>query len=71
MDNYMEYETVAGDTWDSIAFEFYTEEKLASVIIQANSQYSDTLIFGAGVILRIPVIDEGEETPGTAPPWRQ
>jgi phage tail protein X len=71
MDNYMEYVTVEGDTWDSIAFEFYTEEKLASVIVQANSQYADILIFDAGIILRIPVIDEDEETPGTAPPWRQ
>ena len=71
MDDYMGYETKQGDTWDSIAFDFYTEEKLASVIVEANSQYADVLIFDAGVYLKIPVIDEDEETPGTAPPWRQ
>lgn len=71
MDDYMEYETIEGDTWDSIAFQFYTEEKMASAILQANTQYADVLIFDAGVTLKIPVIEEDAETPGTAPPWRQ
>jgi phage tail protein X len=71
MDDYMLYTTVEGDTFDSIAFEFYTEEKLASVIIQANPEYCDVLIFKAGINLNIPVISEDAETPGTAPPWRR
>ncbi len=70
MDN-MIYETVQGDTFDSIAFAFYTDEKMASVIMDANPAYVDTLIFDAEVELLIPIIEEGEETPGTAPPWRQ
>lgn len=70
MDN-MLYETVEGDTFDGIAFEFYTDEKLAHVIIEANPAYADVLIFDAGIELNIPVIEEDEDTPGTAPPWRQ
>jgi len=43
---------------------------MASLIIQANPDYADTLIFGAGVSLLIPVV-ENIETPETLPPWRR
>lgn len=69
MDNYMYYVTKKGDTFDGIAFDFYSEEKLASRIIEANSLYADVLVFDAGVTLLIPVISENEQTPGSAPPW--
>ncbi len=65
------YEAVAGDTWDSIAFEFYTDEMMASRLIQENKELADILIFDGGVRVAIPVMDECEEIPTTAPPWRQ
>ena len=65
------YTTVEGYTYDSIAFDFYTEEKLASLIIQANPAYADVIVFDAGTELVIPIVDEDAETPDTAPPWRQ
>lgn len=62
--------TVDGDTFDSLALAFYNDEKLASVIIQANPDYCDTLIFSAGVELTIP--EEITVTmPETLPPWRR
>lgn len=64
------YTTVQGDTFDSIALEYYSDEKKASTIIDANSEYSDVLIFDAGVVLAIPIIEEDGETPASAPPWR-
>ncbi len=64
-----QYEAVAGDTWDSIAFDFYTDEKMASVLIQANTKYADTLLFEGGEVLMIPVLEDSE-TPASAPPWR-
>lgn len=70
MDEYMVYTTVEGDTFDSIAFEFYTDEKMASVIINANPLLADVLIFDADVEVLVPVVEEATETPGTAPPWR-
>lgn len=69
MDDYLIYITKQGDTFDGIAFEFYTEEKLASLIIQANPRYSDILIFDANVELIIPIIPENDDTPGSLPPW--
>lgn len=67
--DYSIYITKKGDTFDSIAFDFYTEEKLASVIIQANTRYADVLIFDAGVELAIPFVEENEDTPASLPPW--
>lgn len=64
------YVTVEGDTFDMLALTFYGQEKLASVIIQANPDYCDTLIFEAGIPLVIP--DVAEVTlPESLPPWRR
>lgn len=70
-ENVIYYITKKGDTFDSIAFNFYTEEKLSSIIIAANRQYSDVLIFDSGVELIIPVIEENDDTPASLPPWER
>ena len=62
--------TVEGDTFDSLALQYYNDEKLASVIIQANLDYCDTLIFEAGIELTIPEVTT-VALPGTLPPWRR
>lgn len=67
---YLEYETENGDTFDSLAFQFYTNEQLSSEIIKANPDYCDVLIFEDAVRLRIPVFDT-VSTPDTLPPWRK
>lgn len=64
------YITKSGDTWDMLAIAAYSEEKLASVLINANRKYAGTLIFPAGVALTIPIVKEYAETPATAAPWR-
>lgn len=67
---YDEILTVEGDTFDRLALEFYNDEKQASYIIAANPDYTDVLIFGAGVELRIPILDN-VEIPESLPPWRR
>ena len=64
------YITVEGDTFDSLALQFYNDEKLASTIIQANPNHCDTLIFDAGVSLTIPEA-VAVVMPETLPPWRR
>ena len=64
------YITSAGDTFDIIAFVYYDDPLLASVIINANPDYADVLIFEESVELLIPDIDT-TEIPETLPPWRQ
>lgn len=62
--------TIEGDTFDRLALEFYNDEKKASLIIGQNLDHCDTLIFEAGVELRIPIVDD-VELPETLPPWRR
>ncbi len=62
--------TRAGDTFDLLAIAAYSEEKMASHIIKANPLYADTIVFEAGVMLKIPVISK-TDLPTTLPPWRR
>lgn len=66
----LKYTTSKGDTFDILAFVFYDDPLLASVIIQANPDYADVLIFEDNVELYIPEIDT-TEIHETLPPWRQ
>lgn len=53
-----------------LAIAFYDDEKKASFIIKANPKHMGTLIFEAGVKLRIPILDI-TNIPETLPPWRR
>ena len=66
---YLNYTTMAGDTWDILALDAYDDESKASHIIQANPQYSHVLVFPAGVELKIPIIEESASE--TLPPWKR
>ena len=66
---YLDYKTRAGDTFDSLALDFYNEEKMAKYIMEFNPDYVDVIIFDANVPLRLPIV-ENAETPDTLPPWR-
>lgn len=63
------YETMAGDTFDSISLDFYDDEHYSSEIIQANSNYRNTIIFSGGEVLEIPIIED--KTNNSLPPWKQ
>lgn len=65
---YDEYETIQGDTFDSIALDFYDEEYYASEIINANPNFSAVIIFDEGIVLKIPVLDIKNVS---LPPWKR
>lgn len=67
---YILYTTVAGDTFDALALAAYNDENKMNLIIEANLQYCDTLIFDGGVQLFIPIIEQAE-TAESLPPWRR
>lgn len=67
---YKSYITRSGDTYDMLAIALYDDEKKASFIIKANPKHMGTLIFEAGVKLRIPILDI-IDIPETLPPWRR
>ena len=54
------YRTIQGDTWDLIAFRMYPKtggEKLMDVLLEANPEHINTVIFSANVILNIPTVN--------------
>ena len=65
----MEYRTVSGDTFDSVAYQVYGDETQAIHIIKANIDYADVIIFGAGTVLKIPEIEV--VSPTDLPPWKR
>lgn len=69
MPNAYIYTTQAGDTFDSIALDFYNDETFSSTIIQANLRYCNTLVFQGGEELLIPIIEQPQAT--TLPPWKR
>lgn len=68
-DEYYEYETLQGDCWDSIALDYYGDEYKASLLMAANPEHIRTIIFEAGIILKVPLIEEAQAS--TLPPWKQ
>jgi hypothetical protein len=54
------YTTVLGDTFDKIAFEEMGSEYLFPLLLKANPNHRNTLVFSAGVELNIPVIEIDE-----------
>lgn len=67
--DYNTYITLAGDTFDILALDFYNDEAKATRIIQANPQYCGVLVFDAGIALKIPLVQEA--APASLPPWRR
>lgn len=64
------YMTREGDTFDLLALSLYGHENKASVLIQANPDYCDVLIFDAGITLVVPEVAP-TASPSTLPPWRR
>lgn len=63
------YTTIQGDMWDAIAKQKYGTENAMNVLLEANREYSDTVVFSAGVVLNLP--DYDAPSPDALPPWRQ
>ena len=66
-----QYQTTQGDMWDSNAKKVYGTEKAMELLMQANPEYLDTAVFGAGAILYLPQFTAKEQESTMAPPWRR
>lgn len=63
------YQTIQGDTWDTIAKAAYGNEKRMDILMAANFPLLDHFIFPAGIRVTIPelVDQDGYEMPE----WRK
>lgn len=62
--------TVQGDTWDILSRRAYGSEKYVAELLLANPSHRRTVIFPAGVELKVPEINT-TETPSVLPPWKK
>lgn len=66
------YTTVQGDTFDSIAFKLFGDEKFIKELMEVNTDYLTTIIFSSGVVLNVPKINVTSNTSNAKiPPWRR
>lgn len=63
------YVTALGDTWDIVAYKMYDNERQMSVLIEANPEHRETVIFPADVTLQVP--DVAATTSTVLPPWKR
>lgn len=69
----IEYTTVAGDRWDTIARKSYGDPMDIKDIADANPNIPRTLVFKGGVKLIIPIKEEAEVNTNVdlLPPWKK
>lgn len=67
------YSTSLGDEWDGIAHKVYSDrmrgEMLMNLLLEANPDHRETVIFSSGVELVIP--DPPQLQSSTLPPWKR
>jgi phage tail protein X len=65
------YTTQSGDMWDGIAHKVYNGrergEMLMHLIIEANPEHRETVVFKSGIVLAVP--DAPVNIPASLPPW--
>ena len=59
-----------GDTFDSLAYRLYGEERMSHYLREYNRGYSDVVMFDGGEELIVPLLTKTEST-DTLPPWRR
>ena len=63
------YTTTQGDMWDLIAKRLYNDEASLNVLLEANRQYADIVVFPAGIVLDVP--EYTVPVTSMLPPWRR
>jgi len=63
--------TLAGERWDLLAWNYYGDPTLFSLIIMANPQLSIEPVFEAGLMVGIPTLQASPVRQNDLPPWKQ
>lgn len=66
------YETVLGDTWDTIALFVYGDEEYAGFLMKNNPFFLGTAIFNAGTMVYVPKMKDDQDNGQNddLPDWR-
>ncbi|HEY6417586.1 MAG TPA: tail protein X [Candidatus Binataceae bacterium] len=60
----------AGERWDLLAWQYYGDPTEYSPIIFANPTVPIEPVFGAGVIITVPILQKSASGPAILPPWK-
>lgn len=63
------YTTIQGDMWDGIAVKIYGDESYLNVLLEANQEYRNIIIFPANIGLVVPDITLTQSS--KVPPWKR
>lgn len=64
--------TKSGETWDMVSLRAYGDEHFMNVLMEANIQHRNTVIFRHGVTLEVPEIDKNSTAyEVNLPPWKR
>lgn len=66
----MTYSTIQGETWDIVSKKVYGTEFRADVLLKANPDVADIIVFSSGILLLVPEIDDVEQF-DSLPPWKR
>lgn len=66
-----QYVTTQNDAWDAIAFRIWNDERLMNILLAANPEHADVLLFPAGVQLTVPERPQRTINKKELPPWMQ
>lgn len=65
------YATVLGDTWDTIAYKLFGDSKLYNPLLELNQEYSDVVMFEAGIKIKYQDNVIINNINDKLPPWRK
>lgn len=70
---YLDHITSAGERWDTLAWEYYGDAAQMSPIIEANPQLRILPALSAGLVVRIPVLEDDDLALAEEdlPPWKR
>jgi hypothetical protein len=63
------YTTIAGDTWDIIAFNIWGDEFKMTDLQKANPDYLHVVMFDADVVLNVPEVETAAAS--MVAPWNR
>ncbi len=71
MSQYLEHITIENQRWDTIAWKYYRDVSKMSLLIESNPHAPITPNLPAGLKLRIPMIEQPQQSTYGLPPWKQ
>jgi len=65
--------TIAGERWDSLAWQYYGDAALFGPIIQTNPQIPIEAVFEAGLVIGVPIVmvNRAVQEAADLPPWKR